>query len=53
MIVIPVAAVVFLTSTAIDRPDGSSALSFVQSGLFRTLAFVLGCAASGPPATSA
>ena len=47
MIVIPVAAVVFLTSTAIDRPDGSSALSFVQSGLFRTLAFVLGCAASG------
>ena len=47
VIVIPVAAVVFLTSTAIDRPDGSSALSFVQSGLFRTLAFVLGCAASG------
>ncbi len=47
MIVIPVAAIVFFTSTAINRPDGSSALSFAQSGLFRTLAFVLGCTASG------
>jgi K(+)-stimulated pyrophosphate-energized sodium pump len=47
VIVIPVAAVVFLTSTAIERPDGSQALGFVASGLFRTLAFLLGCVASG------
>ena len=35
----------FLTSTAIEKSDGSEALS--QSGLFRTIAFVLGCVASG------
>ncbi|MFZ1489984.1 MAG: sodium-translocating pyrophosphatase [Ilumatobacteraceae bacterium] len=46
-ILIPLAAIVFLTSTAIDRPDGSSALSFAQSGLFRTLAFLAGCLMSG------
>jgi K(+)-stimulated pyrophosphate-energized sodium pump len=42
VIVVPVAALVFLTSTAVDRPDGSTALSFVQSGLFRMVAFVFG-----------
>jgi K(+)-stimulated pyrophosphate-energized sodium pump len=47
MIVVPLAVVVFVTSTAINRDDGSEALSFAQSGLFRTLAFVLGCLASG------
>jgi K(+)-stimulated pyrophosphate-energized sodium pump len=47
VIVIPVAAIVFLTSTAIEKSDGSEALSFAQSGVFRTLAFVLGCVASG------
>jgi K(+)-stimulated pyrophosphate-energized sodium pump len=47
MILIPVAAVVFLTSTKIVRPDETVALSFVQSGLFRTIAFLLGCFASG------
>ena len=48
MILIPVGAVVFLTSVAITKPgDGGEALSQVQSGLYRTIAFVLGCVASG------
>ncbi len=48
VILVPLAAIVFLTSTAIDKPDGGGvALSFVQSGMFRTLAFILGCLASG------
>ena len=47
VILIPLVVVVFLTSTAVLRPDGSEALSFVQSGLFRTLAFLAGCFMSG------
>jgi len=47
VILIPLAAIVFLTSTAIKKPDGTEALDFVQSGLWRTVAFVLGCLASG------
>ncbi|NCY17371.1 MAG: sodium-translocating pyrophosphatase, partial [Actinobacteria bacterium] len=50
MIVIPLAIVVFLTSTAINKPptlttlvEGSQVLSFAQSGSFRTLAFIVGC----------
>ena len=47
-VAVPVGAVVFLTSVAIDKPNnGGSALTFVQSGLYRTIAFVLGCVASG------
>src|SRR6188768_3899100 len=40
IILVPLAIVVFVTSTEVLKPDGSSALSFAQSGLFRTLAFV-------------
>ena len=47
VILIPLAAIVFLTSTAIQRDNGTEALSFFESGLWRTLAFVLGCGASG------
>jgi K(+)-stimulated pyrophosphate-energized sodium pump len=47
VIVIPLAILVFLTSTEISKPDGSVALSYGQSGLFRTLAFVAGCFMSG------
>jgi K(+)-stimulated pyrophosphate-energized sodium pump len=48
MILVPVGAVVFFTSVAISKPgDGGEALSQVQSGLYRTIAFVLGCVASG------
>jgi K(+)-stimulated pyrophosphate-energized sodium pump len=47
VIVVPLAVIVFLTSTAIVKPDGESALSFAQSGLWRTVAFLMGCLASG------
>ena len=48
LIIIPVAALVFLTSTEVVEPaiadftGGSGGLTFFQSGLFRTLAFVAG-----------
>ncbi|MFM7686430.1 MAG: sodium-translocating pyrophosphatase [Actinomycetota bacterium] len=47
IILVPLAVIVFLTSTAIAKPDGVEALSFGQAGLWRTVAFVLGCLASG------
>ena len=47
VIVVPVAAIVFFTSTEILRPDESSAMSFAASGTARTVAFILGCVASG------
>ncbi|MBW3580176.1 MAG: sodium-translocating pyrophosphatase [Actinobacteria bacterium] len=47
IILVPLVIVVFLTSTAVAAPDGSEALSFFQSGLFRSLAFVAGCLMSG------
>jgi K(+)-stimulated pyrophosphate-energized sodium pump len=47
VIVVPLAVVVFLTSTSVLRPDGTEALSFFESGLFRTLAFIAGCLLSG------
>ena len=47
MIVVPLAVVVFLTSAEIAKPNGDIALSFAQSGLFRTLAFLVGGVASG------
>src|SRR5712691_8388491 len=47
IIIIPVAAIVFVTSTKVIEPNGTEALSFAQSGLFRTLAFIGGCFLSG------
>jgi K(+)-stimulated pyrophosphate-energized sodium pump len=52
MIVIPLAVVVFLTSAKIVKPDllggeDDVALNFFQSGLFRTLAFLVGAVSSG------
>ncbi|HJR25076.1 MAG TPA: sodium-translocating pyrophosphatase [Acidimicrobiales bacterium] len=47
VILVPLAAIVFVTSTEINKPGGEEALSFVQSGLFRTAAFVAGCFLSG------
>ncbi len=46
-ILVPVAAIVFLTSTKVVKPGHEVALSFVQSGTFRTLAFLAGCLMSG------
>ena len=50
MILVPLAAIVFITSTAIMKVEGmeaTEALSFMQAGIWRTVAFILGCAASG------
>ncbi len=52
VILIPLAVVVFVTSTEVTKPllaspNASSGLSFAQSGLFRTLAFIAGCTLSG------
>jgi K(+)-stimulated pyrophosphate-energized sodium pump len=48
VILVPVAFLVYLTSTSILRPDGvTEALSRGQSGIFRTLAFVAGAIMSG------
>jgi K(+)-stimulated pyrophosphate-energized sodium pump len=50
MILVPLAVIVFITSTAIMKGEGTAAteaLSFVQAGIWRTVAFILGCAASG------
>src|SRR5215212_10393678 len=46
-ILIPLVIVVFITSTEVLKPDGTDALSFAQSGIFRTLAFLAGCLMSG------
>ena len=47
VIVVPVGAIVFFTSKAIDKDSGLEALNFAQSGTFRTLAFVVGALCSG------
>ena len=47
IILVPVAVIVFVTSVAIQKPSGGEALGFVSSGIFRTIAFLLGCLASG------
>ena len=47
LILIPLAVVVFLTSVAVVKPNETNALSFGESGLYRTLAFILGCFMSG------
>jgi K(+)-stimulated pyrophosphate-energized sodium pump len=47
VILIPLAVIVFFTATKVVKPDSSIALSFAQSGIFRTLAFLAGCTMSG------
>jgi len=50
-IILPVAALVFITSTEVLKPEGvafgSGGLSFAESGAFRTLGFVAGALLSG------
>ncbi len=46
-ILIPLTVIVFITSTAVVRPDGTEALSFAASGFWRTVAFLAGCLMSG------
>ena len=47
VIVVPLAVVVFVTSGEILNEDRGVALSFVQSGAFRTIAFIVGAVLSG------
>jgi K(+)-stimulated pyrophosphate-energized sodium pump len=47
LIVIPLGIVVFVTSTAVLRSDGTEALGYLSSGASRTGAFLLGCLMSG------
>jgi K(+)-stimulated pyrophosphate-energized sodium pump len=47
IILVPLAVLVFLTSTSVLKEDGREALSFAESGIFRTLAFLAGCLMSG------
>ncbi|MDP9388909.1 MAG: sodium-translocating pyrophosphatase [Actinomycetota bacterium] len=47
VILVPLVVIVFVTSTAVAKPNGDEALSFAQSGIFRTLAFLAGCFLSG------
>jgi K(+)-stimulated pyrophosphate-energized sodium pump len=47
LILIPLLVVVFFTATKITKPGGAEALSFVQSGIFRTIAFAAGAILSG------
>ena len=47
IIVVPLAVIVFVTSTEVLDSSGQNGLSQIQSGLFRTLAFLGGALASG------
>jgi K(+)-stimulated pyrophosphate-energized sodium pump len=48
LILIPLVVIVFLTATSVHPPGNTSVgLTYVQSGLFRTLAFLAGCFMSG------
>ncbi|MGH9101996.1 MAG: sodium-translocating pyrophosphatase [Acidimicrobiales bacterium] len=47
IIVVPLAVLVFFTATQVVRPDGTVALTFFQSGIYRALAFLVGATFSG------
>jgi K(+)-stimulated pyrophosphate-energized sodium pump len=47
IIVIPLGVLVFFTATKVVAPDGHVALTFVQSGFARAIAFLLGATFSG------
>ena len=47
VILVPLAIIVFLTSTEVVQPDDRPALTFFESGLYRTLAFIAGAVLSG------
>jgi K(+)-stimulated pyrophosphate-energized sodium pump len=47
IILIPLAAIVFVTATEVYKPGTKVGLGFAASGIFRTLAFLAGCLMSG------
>ena len=47
VILVPLAFVVFVTSTEVFKPETHNGLTYFQSGVARTIAFLLGCLMSG------
>src|ERR1700727_2832010 len=47
IIVVPLAILIFFTATKVVKPDGVTALSFQQDGLYRVICFLFGAAFSG------
>jgi K(+)-stimulated pyrophosphate-energized sodium pump len=47
LILVPLAVIVFLTATKTVKPNGVVALSYAESGIWRTLAFIAGAFLSG------
>ena len=47
IVVVPLGVLVFFTATKVVEPNGTVALTFVQSGLARAIAFLLGATLSG------
>jgi len=47
IIVVPLAILIFFTATTVTRPDGSTALSFAQAGIYRVICFLFGATFSG------
>jgi len=50
IIIVPLAIIVFITSTEVLQPEGAlgiDGLTRMESGIFRTLAFIAGCVMSG------
>jgi K(+)-stimulated pyrophosphate-energized sodium pump len=47
VIIVPLAVLIFFTATKVVRPDGTVAMTFVQNGIYRVIAFLLGALFSG------
>jgi K(+)-stimulated pyrophosphate-energized sodium pump len=47
IIIVPLAVLIFFTATKVVRPDGTVAMTFVQNGIYRVIAFLLGATFSG------
>jgi len=47
LIIVPLAILIFFTATKVVRPDGTVAMTFVQNGIYRVIAFLLGATFSG------
>ena len=53
IIIVPLAVLIFFTATKVVRPDGSVAMSFAQTGIWRVGVLPLRCSAWGSRASSA
>jgi len=46
IIVVPLAILIFFTATKVVRPDGTTAMSFAQNGIWRLVCFLIGASFS-------